>query len=117
MNAAESHGEDFGMFGWVYGMNDGAVSRGPFVTVCEMEVSPRCPYGWAYYIDADGSEGADSCVYMSSSTAASWSVANSSCPAGSHLLTVRSAVSSSGLLPFATSLYHGAGEKVYIGCR
>jgi hypothetical protein len=33
------------------------------------------------------------------------------------LLTVRSAASSSGLLPFATSLYHGAGEKVYIGCR
>jgi hypothetical protein len=33
------------------------------------------------------------------------------------LLTVKSAMSSSGLLPFATSLYHGAGEKVYIGCR
>ncbi len=86
-------------------------------TVCETEVSPRCPYGWAYYADAGGSEGYDSCVYISPSTASSWSVANSSCPVGSHLLTVKSAASSSGLLPFATSLYHGAGEKVYIGCR
>ena len=86
-------------------------------SVCETEVSPLCPYGWAYYADADGSEGADSCVYISPSTVASWSAANSSCPGGSHLLTVQSASSTSGLLPFATSLYHGSGQRVYIGCR
>ncbi len=86
-------------------------------TICETEVSPLCPYGWAYYADADGSEGTDSCVYISPSTVTSWSAANASCPSGSHLLTVKSASSTSGLLPFATSMYHGSGQRVYIGCR
>jgi hypothetical protein len=85
--------------------------------ICETEVSPLCPYGWAYYADADASEGTDSCLYISPSAATSWSAANSSCPGGSHLLTVKSAVTTSGLLPFASSLFHGAGLKVYIGCR
>lgn len=84
-------------------------------TVCEYEVSYRCPYGWTYYRD-DGSEGWDSCVLMSSSNATSWAVANSSCPAGSHLLTIGSSLSSTGLTAFASSLYNNAGQYVYIGC-
>ena len=71
--------------------------------VCETEVSTRCPYGWAYYKD-DGSEGVDSCVWVSS-TSAVWSVANSSCPAGSHLLTVSGSQPASGLLAFSTSVW------------
>jgi hypothetical protein len=100
-----------------FDLNDCSDTFGAKPTVCETEVSPRCPYSWAYYADADGSEGTDSCVYISPSTVTSWGAANSSCPAGSHLLTVKSASSSSGLLPFATSLYHGSGQRVYIGCR
>jgi hypothetical protein len=115
----EAHRTDFGMFGYLSpsALNDCHLNCGSVPTVCETEVSPRCPFGWAYYVDADGSEGYDSCVYISPSTASSWSVANASCPAGSHLLTVKSGVSTQGLLPFATSLYHATGEKVYIGCR
>jgi hypothetical protein len=87
--------------------------------VCEVEVSQRCPYGWAYYVDTDGSEGTDSCLLVSPTTALSWSAANASCPAGSHLLTVKSSLSTRGLLPFATSLFVGSGlsQKVYVGCR
>ena len=107
--------EDFANYD--YDFNDCYNTCGTKLTVCETEVSPLCPYGWAYYADADGSEGTDSCVYISPSTVTSWSAANSSCPAGSHLLTVKSAISTSGLLPFATSLYHGSGQRVYIGCR
>ena len=111
--------QDFAAYNWGASrdFDDCANYGGVLPAVCETEVSPLCPYGWAYYADADGSEGTDSCLYISPSTVTSWSAANSSCPAGSHLLTVKSASSTSGLLPFATSLYHGSGEKVYIGCR
>ena len=115
----EAHRQDFAVIGYGFpkAFDDCWNNCGALLTVCETEVSPRCPYGWAYYADADGSEGTDSCVYISPSTVSSWSAANSSCPGGSHLLTVKSAISTSGLLPFATSLYHGSGQRVYIGCR
>ncbi len=86
-----------------------------FASLCEAEVSPSCPFGWTVYVD-DGSEGADSCVMISTGTVSTWAAANASCPAGSHLLTVRSASTAAGLLPFATSLYRGAGQLVYVGC-
>ena len=112
----EMHNSDAATIG--YGSSDDdRMSSGALSIVCETEMSPLCPYGWAYYADADGSEGTDSCVYISPSTVTSWSAANSSCPDGSHLLTVKSASNTSGLLPFATSLYHGSGQYVYIGCR
>lgn len=84
-------------------------------TICETEVSPSCPVGWAYYID-DGSEGHDSCLQVSVYTVSSWSQANSSCPTGSHLLTVESTGSelSSKLLRFASSLFYAG--PAYIGC-
>ena len=88
----------------------------PQRAICEMEVSVRCPIGWTFYGD-DGSEGEDSCLLVSDGTAPSWAVANTSCPAGSHLLTVKSPIASIGLLPFATSLFPDSFGYAYIGCR
>jgi hypothetical protein len=83
--------------------------------MCETEVSPLCPGGWAFYSDADGSEGAQSCVWVSTAVADSWIAASTSCPSGGHLLTVKSSVPYSGLLPFAMSLVPEE-NFVYIGC-
>lgn len=81
--------------------------------ICETEVSPRCPYGWAYYAD-DGSEGTDSCVHVSTYVVSNWTMASQSCPAGSHLLTVK-ASRPSALLTFVNSLY-GSQASAFIGC-
>ena len=85
------------------------------VSMCETEVSSQCPSGWAFYSDVNGSEGYDSCVLVSTSTAASWTAASNSCTSGSHLLTVKSPVATSGLLTFATSLV-ASSENLYVGC-
>jgi hypothetical protein len=86
-----------------------------FVGMCETEVSPLCPSGWAFYSDADGSEGTQSCVWVSTATAATWTAASTSCPSGGHLLTVKSSVAAGGLLAFAVSLVQ-ADTLVRIGC-
>ena len=88
--------------------------------VCEREASYQCPFGWAFYVDT-GAEGHNSCVWIGPSPANTWAEAASSCPAGSHLLTIESSDPNSGLLPFATSLYRqsaiNTGARMYIGCR
>ena len=116
-NALEVHAQDFCQ-GSVVGhgsyLDDAFLGQTAYA-LCETEVSSSCPPGWVFYLD-DGSEGTDSCVLISATTASTWAAANASCPIGSHLLTVRSASSAVGLLPFATSLYHGAGQLVYVGC-
>ncbi len=86
-----------------------------FIGMCETEVSPLCPSGWAFYSDADGSEGAQSCVWVSTATAETWTAASTSCPSGGHLLTVKSSVAAGGLLAFATSLVQD-DTYLYIGC-
>jgi hypothetical protein len=85
--------------------------------MCEYEISTQCPPGWVFYKD-DGTEGYDSCVYLATS-GAQWSSANTACNglgSGAHLLTVNSALGSSKLLAFASSLYHLSGSFAYIGC-
>ncbi len=94
------------------GLND--VSGYMHIGMCETEVSPLCPSGWAFYSDADGSEGAPSCVWVSA-TPASWIDASTSCPSGGHLLTVKSYVAAGGLLGFAMSLVPDL-MYVHIGC-
>ena len=100
------------------GLNDFGVSATAAQVVCETEVAPAvCPDGWAFYLDDDGSEGVDSCVKISDQTAPSWDLANASCPAGSHLLTVRGFSTSLGLLAFVSSLTNSSGAPVYVGCE
>ncbi len=48
----------------------------------------------------DGSELSDSCVQLSGATFANWTAASVGCPAGSHMLTVRSSSVASGLTQF-----------------
>jgi hypothetical protein len=62
----------------------------PGGAICETQVSPLCPAGWAYFAD-DGSEGGDSCLLISPYTVSNWVQANSGCPWETHLLTVASA--------------------------
>ena len=85
--------------------------------LCEMEASSKCPTGWAYYRD-DGSEGADSCLQISSFVVSTWAQASISCTStavpSAHLLTVKSSTTSSGILAFATSLF--SGNAFFIGC-
>ena len=97
---------------------DRHAAYGPIRFMCEYEVSYACPAGWIFYKD-DGTEGYDSCVYVSPAAAASWNAANSSCSAlgsGAHLLTINSALGASSLLTFATTLSNGAGNFLYAGC-
>lgn len=110
----EGHVQDFARIGGGYTLLDDESTLSK--SICETETSTMCPFGWAYYSD-NGSEGVDSCVFIATVVALSWSAANWSCPVGSHLLTLKSSNYTSGLLPFSTSLYHGAGQKMYIGCR
>lgn len=118
-NAAESHSADYclGGTGVTRRISDVAIDNGgtSALAACERELSTqRCPIGWLYYKD-DGSEGQDSCLFVSSSSASSWAAASASCVPGSHLLTVRSsAASASGLLPFAASLL--VDTAMYLGC-
>lgn len=82
--------------------------------ICEMEVSSKCSLGWVYYQDVTGQEGGDSCLQISTYTVTSWALASTSCPSGSHLLTIAATVNTSALLAFSTSLYkYGI---FYIGC-
>jgi hypothetical protein len=87
----------------------------PGGAICETEVSPLCPAGWAYFAD-DGSEGGDSCLLISPYTVSNWAQANSGCPWETNLLTVASAGTdlSSKLLRFASSLLSTA--SACIGC-
>ena len=88
------------------------------IRILQYEVSNACPPGWIFYKD-DGTEGYDSCVHVSTATAASWNAANSSCSAlgsGAHLLTINSAFTASRLLAFASSLHNFGGSFAYIGC-
>ena len=74
-------------------------------SMCEREVSEKCPSGWVYYADFDNSEGFPSCIWVSnpSSGLVDANFAQTACPNGTHLLTARGNADS-GLLKFATSL-------------
>ncbi len=109
---AESHEQDSAR-GTSTGLQDSGSAS--YVSVCEREVSSLCPSGWAFYSDADASEGMQSCVWLSSATVTSWTSANTSCPSGGHLLTVTSSVATSGLLAFAATLISNSTSS-FIGC-
>jgi hypothetical protein len=95
-------------------MNDGVATPTPSIGgICEMEVSSRCALGWTLYRDR-GTEGSDSCLYVSPYWVSSWAEANASCPSGSHLLTISSSSNSTGLSVFAGSLFRTS--FAYIGC-
>jgi hypothetical protein len=111
-NLGEGHKEDY-CSGNSNGINDQADTGNSFRFICETEVSSKCPYGWAYYADVDGSETTDSCLYVSMYKVSTWVQAVASCPSGSHLLTVRG-TSTTGLLTFAGSLF--PSDLFYIGC-
>jgi hypothetical protein len=115
-NSNELHTEDY-CFLAVDGnrfVNDGVVAPTPAMGgICEMEVSSKCERGWTFYKDS-GTEGADSCLYVSSYRVSSWAEANASCPSGSHLLTISSSSNSTGLSVFAGSLFRTS--FAYIGC-
>ncbi len=113
VGGVENHQEDYAL-STADGLRDTSGSN-TYIGMCETEVSPLCPSGWAFYSDADGSEGAPSCVWLSTTAAATWTAASTSCPSGGHLLTVTSSVSSSGLLGLAISLVQG-NTWLYIGC-
>ena len=84
--------------------------------VCEIEVSSQCPSGWVHYVD-DGSEGLNSCLYLSRHWATSWSEANTACStlaAGAHLATVLGTGQTTKLMAFVASL--APGVSVYMGC-
>lgn len=113
----DHHNEDY--CGTLYGaLNDqsqNAFGFPPLYTMCETEIQPlKCPAGWAHYLD-DGSEGVDSCLWLSTYTVANWKQASVACPAGSHLLTLRS-TGPFTLLTYATSLYQVGIASMYIGC-
>ena len=113
-SATETHAQDYvRRFSGTATVND--IGATNIVSMCETEVSSKCPNGWAFYSDVGGSEGFDSCVWVSSTTAASWTAASTSCTSGGHLLTVKASIAGSGLLAFATSLV-AASENVYVGC-
>ncbi len=96
-------------------MNDATLSAGAFRYACEREISSvLCLPGWAYYKD-NGSEGEDSCLRVSATTASSWTLASTGCWPGSHLLTVASSITSAGLMAFATAL-HPSQTNFHMGC-
>lgn len=111
---SEAHLEDFCVIGSDLNDNPGDSAQ---PIMCEIESSAQCPRGWAYYRDATGTEGADSCVLVSPYPVASWSQADTACTSmgsGAHLLTVSGSSRSTGLWAFASSVTAGGG--VYIGC-
>ena len=111
-SSGEGHAEDYcGSSG--ARMNDQSATSTTSRYICETEVSSKCPFGWAFYLD-DGSEGYDSCLQLSTYVVTTWAQAAAGCPSGSHLLTVKGASSTSGLLPFAASLFNGG--YFFIGC-
>ncbi len=75
-------------------------------------LSSMCLPGWSRYMN-DGSELSDSCLQVSGSMFGSWTAASVGCPAGSHMLTVRSSLKTNGLTQFvAVSICTG---KCYAG--
>ena len=78
--------------------------------------SSLCQPGWSRYIN-DGSELSDSCLQASSSSFSTWTAASVGCPAGSHMITVRSSIPASGLAAFvrvsvtAVGLWIGASQS------
>ena len=112
-NAAEAHSEDYCQGNGASPKFNDAKATDVRRVMCEREISTAlCPPGWTYYKDA-GSEGKDSCLYVSASTLSNWNTASTSCSPGSHLLTVVSSGTTGGILPFATALF---SSGVFVGC-
>lgn len=78
-----------------------------------MEISPQCPLGWTFYQDFGGWERTNSCLQVSRATSSSWSSASTSCPPNSHLLSIRSSVTGSGLAAFAGNI---SSPGAFVGC-
>ena len=81
--------------------------------------SPRCPTvaKWMYYYD-DGTEGKDSCILLDTRLK-TWQQAYSSCPIGSHLVTISGSNKLTGLASMlaviAASTVQGT-DGVFVGC-
>lgn len=74
----------------------------------------QCPSGWTRYYDRDGAEGTDSCLVIVGG-ASGWGSANSSCPASSHLITIRGS-RPSALYSIVFAMAMQAGGSVGLGC-
>jgi hypothetical protein len=82
--------------------------------LCEQEVKTSiCDHQWMYYKD-DGSEGRDSCIWMSNFLTTVNEATYYYCPANSHLLTIKGSSKTSGLMALATA--SGQRQNFYIGC-
>lgn len=74
----------------------------------------QCPSGWTYYRDSSGIEGHDSCVVGYYWASVVWSVANTSCPVGTHMITFAApSYNNNPLLSLTTSL---TGWVYWVGC-
>ena len=81
-------------------------------------LASNCPNAmWTYYSDEDGSEGRDSCFLATSATVNHAALAGTLCPAGSHLLTIRSTDRLKGLFNAVWSKLNALRIiKPFIGC-
>ena len=104
-------GIDAGFWGYVAGVNlyDTALTQSlvyaTYRSTFDALSSPQCPDGsWSYYADDSGVEGRDSCYRIAASAPTSWQSAATSCPVGSHLLTITSSERRTGI--FSAVLSH-----------
>lgn len=112
-NAQEAHAEDHCLLSTTPALIDG-VAQTTLQFVCEYELT--CWHGWSQYTDG-GAEGSDSCLFLSTSTAASWSAAAAGCRSNSHLISSVSTSSSSGVVSSVRStVVSQAGGFAYYGC-
>ncbi len=63
----------------------------------------------------DGSELSDSCVQLSGSTFSSWTAASVGCPAGSHMLSIRSSPATVGLALFVVANVCTGSGTCFVG--
>lgn len=108
----------------------------PVTAICQMEMvassspSPStspvpvldCPPGWSLYIDADGNEGRNSCIFAGKGAVGSYSAANEACALrGGRLLTVSAYTrTGEGLLGYSGQLAAAANPRAsfaFIGCQ
>ena len=79
--------------------------------ICEIDLT--CPSGWTLYTDS-GTEGRDSCLFVSGTAQSSWAAAATACPAKSHLLTIAGSSKTSGLA--ATAFAMSTTTNKWAGC-
>lgn len=94
-------------------LSDGAAPSTAYT--CELDLP--CTNGWSLYVD-DGSEGTNSCLQIYTSAVTGWALANTGCPVGTHLLSIRGATSSSLMVHTQAGMGQilGSGRPMWVGC-